>query len=177
MLRGVAIGLVVLGGAVAAFAADFRVVALFNGRAELSVPAAFERMTDEMRAVKYPTNNPPQDVYTDEDGTVNVAASMKPMQAPPKIGDMVAAKSDAIGKVRKVSNWHDKGTRTINGREFGFLEFTVGALDTDVYNYIYFTFDGGQLIMFTVNSTTGKLDAWKETLKAVVASTHIIAAP
>lgn len=177
MLRGVAIMLVVLSWAGLAAADDLRTVTLLEGRAELSVPKTFERMTDEIRRIKYPTNTPPQDVYTDEDGTVNVAASVRAMPAPPKMTDVVAAISESVGRARNVSKWHDKGTRMINGREFGFLEFTVVTLDTEVYNYIYFTFDRGQFIMFTVNSTTGKLDAWKETLKAVVASTRVIAAP
>lgn len=161
--------------AVVAAAADLREQTLLNGRAQVSIPSELKLMTDEMKRIKYPTANPPKEVYTDERGTVNVAASILPMSGPAKLDDIVAAMAQAISRVRNVSTWHGKGTRTINGRDFGYLEFTALTLDTEVYSYIYFTLDGGELIMFTVNSTVGKLGAWKNSLKNVVSSTHILA--
>jgi hypothetical protein len=146
---------------------------MLGGRVELTVPSELVPMTEEMKKVKYPTNNPPQEVLTDERGTVNVASSLAPKPPAAKPDQLVVAMATAIGRMRNISIWHDKGTTTINGREFGFLEFTGLTLDTEVYSYIYFTFEGEEMIVLTVNSTISKLPEWKSALKKVVASTRI----
>ena len=51
---------------------------MLGGRVELATPSELSPMTDEMKKVKYPTSNPPQEVLTDERGAVNVAGSMRP---------------------------------------------------------------------------------------------------
>jgi hypothetical protein len=130
-------------------------------------------MSDEMKRVKYPTNNPPQEVLTDERGTVNIGASIRPMPTGATLDDMVKATATAIGRMRNIPTWHDKGTTTINGREFGFLEFTGLTVDTEVYSYIYFTFESDQVVLLTVNSTMSKLPEWRTALKKIVASTRI----
>jgi hypothetical protein len=177
MLRGIgfALALIALAWMGSALAADSSVTSILNGQAEIAIPVEFTLMSDELKRFKYPTGNPPQEVYTDEDGAVNIAATTRALGNTPKLAEMVTALSAAVGRARNIPQWHDKGTRTINGRDFGYLEFTVTTIDTEVYNYIYFTFEDGKLIMLTVNSTVGKLAAWKDRLKASVDSTRIVA--
>lgn len=161
---------------VAAAAHELRAEKILDGKAEISIPSEFTVMSDEMKHVKYPTGNPPQVVFTDEDGAINVAASTRHI-GPAKLKDMVPALANTISRVRNITTWHDKGLRTINGREFAFLEFTAAAVDTDTYNYIYFTLDGPELLMFTVNCTVAKAPQWRETLHKSVSSTRILTGP
>lgn len=146
---------------------------MLDGRVELTAPSELVPMTDEMKKVKYPTSNPPQEVLTDDRGAVNIAGSIRPKPPAAKLEEMVDVMATAIGRMRNIATWHDKGVTKINGRDFGFLEFTGLALDTEVYSYIYFTFEGDQMILLTVNSTTAKLPKWKSALEKVVASTRI----
>lgn len=146
---------------------------MLGGRVELTTPSDLAAMTEEMKKVKYPTSNPPQEVLTDERGAVNVAGSIRPKPPAAKLEEMVGVMATAIGRMRNIATWHDKGVTKINGRDFGFLEFTGLALDTEVYSYIYFTFDDDQMILLTVNSTTAKLPQWKSALRKIVASTRI----
>lgn len=140
MLRILTVVAAVLGAATFAAAENLKSATLLDGKVVISLPESFVAMTEEMKRFKYPTGTPPDLVFTDEAASVNVA--LRVVAAPAKSGDMGAMASaiaEQISKVRNIPTWHGKGARTIGGREFGYLEFTSAALDTNVYNYMYFT--------------------------------------
>lgn len=171
------VALIVLGVIGSAKGAELSVKSILGGRAEISVPAALTPMSDEYKLVKYAGANPPQDAFSDEEGTVSVAASVRsgPGAPPPPIDEMVSGMATGFDRVRRVT-WIAKGKRTINGREFGFLEFKATTIDSEVYNYLYFTFEGTDMFVFTVNSAVETLEIWKGTFEEIIASTRILPA-
>lgn len=169
----VRVALIVLGFIGLAKGSELSLKSILGGRAEISVPAALAPMTDEYKLFKYPGANPPQDAFSDKEGTVSVAASMRSLPGIPPIDEMVSGMATGFDRVRKIV-WIDKGKRTINGREFGFLEFKATTIDSEVYNYLYFTFDGSDMIVFTANSAIETLETWKGTLEEIIASTRIL---
>lgn len=158
-----------------AIAADVREQSLIDGKATISLPAELSLMPDDMKKLKYPTANPPQEVYSNERGTVSVAVAARPYPGTTTIKDLTAASAAGLNKAGNVADWHKIGLRTIDGREFGVLEFTSKAADTTIYNHIYLTKRGDELLVFTVNSTTGLLEEWRAKLEAIVASTRVSA--
>ena len=158
-----------------AWPSELRVQKMLGGRAELTVPVELALMDDETRRTRYPGEGGPSEVLADASGRVSIVAGIQKIPSR-TIDEMLSAMVAGIGRGRTFEAWHDKGKRIINGREFGFVEFTARATEASVYNYIYFTFYGDQLIMFTVNSTTEKLPEWKTVLHDVVSSTRILAA-
>jgi hypothetical protein len=155
-------------------AGETKSVKFLDGLVQISVPAALGPMPEELKRLKYPVGNPPREVFSDEDGAVNVAANRT---AFPKGGNLdetaVESSATTIGRIRNITAWHFKGLRDIGGRRFGVLEFTGKAIDTDVYSYIYFTQVDDTLVLLTVNSTVNKLPEWKAALMDAVASTRI----
>jgi hypothetical protein len=159
--------------ALQARAEDVREQSLLGGKATVSLPAELVAMPDEMKKLKYPTANPPQEVYANERGTISVAVSASPYPGSHTLKALTPAMAAGLNKAGNVADWHKIGLRTIDGREFGVLEFNSKAVDTEIYNHIYITKRGDELIVFTVNSTVGLLDEWRSKFEAIVESTRV----
>ncbi|MEQ1754241.1 MAG: hypothetical protein ABL973_08905 [Micropepsaceae bacterium] len=157
-----------------ATASEMKTVSMLDGKVELSIPAVFLPMSDDMKKIKYSGANPPRDIYTDERGTVNIGANIAAYPKGKSMAEMLSLLSTSMERVRNISSWDHKELRVIGGREYGVLECTVKTLDTEVYNFIYFTRSGDKLIVITTNSTVEKLSEWKAALMESVESTKIV---
>jgi hypothetical protein len=51
----------------------YRTVFLYGNKLQLSIPSYFTVMTSLMKQSKYPSGNSPDVIYTNEEGTVNIA--------------------------------------------------------------------------------------------------------
>lgn len=162
---------VVFGSCASALAAD---QTLLGGKATVTLPADLTPMSEELKKAKYAGANAPQEVFGNERGTVSFAAKAGAYPKVPSLDALVGAMAAGIDKAGIVASWKNKGTKKIGDQEFGVLEFTSKAADTELYNHIYFTKRGDEMIVFTVNSTVGLLDEWRDRLDAVVASTRIV---
>lgn len=140
------------------------------------LPAELVPMDEQTRRAWHRDDSPPQDLFGAEGGAVSVAISVRQLPSI-TLNDMLSAMVRGTRKSPNIDRWHDDGKRIINGREFGYVEFTARVAEIDVYNYIFFTVEGGFLITFVVNCTGEKLPAWKTVLDEVVSSTRILAFP
>jgi hypothetical protein len=52
---------------------DYRTISLYGNKYQLSIPGYFTEMSSLMKGSKYPRGNSPDVVYTNEEGTVNIA--------------------------------------------------------------------------------------------------------
>jgi hypothetical protein len=152
---------------------DVREQTLLGGKASISLPVGIDVMPEEMKNAKYPGANAPQEVFGNERGTVSVAIAAKPYPGSISIPALTKATATGLNQGGNIATWHKIGLRTIDGREFGVLEFNSKGADTDIYNHIYLTKRGDELVVFTVNSTVGLLDEWRGKLEAVVESTRV----
>lgn len=144
---------------------------LFSNKVELLLPKSFGIMPEEMLKLKYPNSNRPTLVYSDEDGTVNIAfnhTTSKAAQA-----QIETYKNVFISTFKTsypTAEWEATGVKEINGRKVGFLEVTTPAVDTKVYNYLFFTDLDGRLLICTFNCTVEKKAEWAEVAKKIVNS-------
>ena len=58
----------------------------------------------------------------------------------------------------------------MNGRKVGFVELITPAIDTKVYNLIFFTDLNGQLLLCTFNCTEKNIGQWQPAAKEIMAS-------
>lgn len=174
-MRAAIVGFAFLCIAFAAIAGEVRVQKILGGRGELSLPAELTPMDEQTRRAWHRDDNPPQDLFGAEGGAVSLATSVRQLPSV-KLDDMLSAMVAGTRSAPGTESWHGHGKRIINGREFGYVEFTARVGEVGLYNYIYFTIDGNLMITFVVNCPTAKLPAWKSVLDEVVSSTRIFAA-
>jgi len=134
---------------------------LLNDRLELKIPKAFGVMSEEMMKTKYPSERRPTLVYTNETGGINVALNLTQNQANQ---DVLQAYTDNFVKtftqLYPSATWKGSGVIDINGKNIGFLELITPAIDTEIYNLMFFTDLDGKLLLCTFNCTVENIDEW-----------------
>jgi len=144
---------------------------LLDGRVELLVPTYFKIMTPEMLSKKYPSQNKPDLVLTDDDGTVNIVVSLlKQHVQESQIGDFKDFQLNSLKKMRPDSKFLEDGVKTTNGKSIGYFKFISTAIDQKVFNYYFFTSLDGRILLLTFNCTEKLLPEWSETAQTIVSS-------
>ena len=153
---------------------DLQTKLLLNEKVELKVPKDFEIMNDEMMKLKYPSERRPTLVYTNKSGGINVALNLTKNKANQ---DLIAPYKDNFVTTFKnmypSAEWKESGVKEINGRKVGFLELITPAIDTKIYNLMFFTDLDGQLLLCTFNCTEKSIKEWEPTAKEIMKSLKI----
>ena len=138
------------------------------GGFSLKIPKDFKIMSDEMLKIKYPTENPPSLVYTNERGTINIAlvmndVSIKNTQIEEYIKLMESTYKE-YSKNTKINFWER------NNHKIGELEFNTQASDTEIYNNIIAFSIDGKLRLVNFNCTKELSEEWKEISEFIIKS-------
>lgn len=130
-------------------------VSLRGGRVSFVLPPDLRAMTPAQITQKYPAGpNTPQHVYANAPANVSIAVTFSPARVAP--GDLEKLKTVLERSIsqRPGTRWIKREMTTLNGRRFIHLEMTTQALDTSVYNDMYFTSLDGKMLGFNFNATT-----------------------
>lgn len=153
---------------------DLEKKSLLNDRIELKIPSEFDIMSEAMMMVKYPSANRPELVYTNDSGGINVALSLSGNPASQEsIPDFADQFVGVFKNAYPSADWKGNGVKTINGRKVGYLELVTPALDTEIYNLMFFTDLDGQLLICTFNCVKQDLSEWQSAGKEIMNSLRI----
>ncbi|MFN8251219.1 MAG: hypothetical protein U0V75_04995 [Ferruginibacter sp.] len=144
---------------------------LFDGKVEILLPKNFGLMPEDMLKAKYPSNNRPTLVYTNEGGSVNLAFNHTSSRASQQV---IEQYRNVLASTFKSSYpnavWEANEVRTINNRKVGVIIVTTQAVDTKIYNQLFFTDVDGRLLIGTFNCTVEEKAAWKESAGKILHS-------
>ncbi|GKX57355.1 hypothetical protein SOASR030_34670 [Leminorella grimontii] len=133
----------------------------------INVPKGFTPMDEAMKKVKYPSENRPAVVFTDERGKVNVALSAG--KAPLKAEQLNTYKDYMLQAMR---NYHPAAESvTIDGnRKAWLIHFTSKAIDTDIHNAMLVTSYKDKMVLVAFNCTADLWSTYKSSVKASLLS-------
>lgn len=138
------------------------VKSLLSDKIEILLPKGFEIMSEEMLKTKYPSEKRPTIVYTNKEGSINVAFNH--LQSKASIEQLPEYKKTFENTFKKLypsATWYSNEIRKINNRDTGILEFLTPAVDTQIYNLIAFTPVDRKLLLISFNCTKEQMEAWK----------------
>lgn len=144
---------------------------ILGDRVEILIPKNFEIMSEEMMKAKYPSERRPTLVYTDGTGGINVAFNHTVNKATQQQID--AFKENFVTAFKNMypsAEWKGSGIKEINGRKVGYLELLTPAIDTKIYNLMFFTDLEGRLLLCTFNCVEKKQTDWIEPAKQIMNS-------
>jgi len=147
---------------------------ILNDKVEILLPKEFEIMSEDMMKLKYPSERRPTLVYTDKTGGINVAFNHTASNATQQQID--AYKDNFVSMFKNLyptAEWRGTGTNEINGRKVGYIELTTPAIDTKIYNLMFFTDLDGRLLLCTFNCVDKKQKDWIDTAKQIMNSLTI----
>jgi len=141
---------------------NLKIKSLLDDHVEIMIPEDFKIMSEEMLKLKYPSANRPTIVYTNESGSINVALNLTTSSASQElIPQFKEALQNTFKQVYPSAKWKGSGINTINDKKVGYLELITPAIDTEVYNLIFFTDVNSQLLLCTFNCTVQYLKEWQ----------------
>lgn len=137
---------------------------------EIKLPADFKLMEANVLAVKYPPNNKPSEVYTNEEATVNIA--FKKTEQPLtelKVyaeGKKLEQQLTSNGKVQLISSEQIKA----NGNNIHVFSFYSNAIDTRIYNLMFIFSLKGKMVIGSFNCTLTSQGQWQVTAYEIIRS-------
>ena len=141
---------------------NLKTKSLLDDNVEIMIPEDFNIMSEEMLKLKYPSANRPTIVFTNESGSINVALNLTASSASQNlIPQFKEVLQNSFKQVYPTAKWKDDGINIINNKKVGFLELITPAIDTQVYNLIFFTDVNSQLLLCTFNCTVQYLEEWQ----------------
>jgi hypothetical protein len=153
---------------------DLETKSLLNNKVELKIPKAFDIMSEELMKLKYPSERRPTLVYSNESGGINVALNLTQNKANSKL--IPSYKDNFVQTFKNLypsAEWKDSGVMTINGKEVGYLELVTPAMDTEIYNLVFFTDLDGKLLLCTFNCTKKSINEWTPIAKEIMHSLKV----
>lgn len=136
---------------------------LLDEKVEILLPTDFELMPENLLKIKYPSERRPTLVYSDETGGINLAFNHTASKLTQP--EIEAARKEFVGMFKGIypsAEWKDTGVKEINGRKVGFLELITPAIDTEIYNLMFFTDLEDRLLLCSFNCVVKKQKAWLE---------------
>lgn len=153
---------------------DLKIKSLLNEKVELKIPSDFNIMSEKLMKMKYPSERRPTLVYSNESGGINVALNLTQNKASQElIEPYVANLVKTFKNVYPSAEWKESGIKEINGKKVGYLELVTPAIDTEIYNLIFFTDLEGKLLLCTFNCTKESISEWTPTAKEIMNSLKI----
>ena len=134
---------------------------LLNDKVELAIPSDFDIMSEDLMKLKYPAERRPTLVYSNESGGINVALNLTQNQANQSVIPAIQENFEQTFKnLYPSAEWKSKGVKEINGRQVGFLELITPAIDTEIYNLMFYTDLDSMLLLCTFNCTRNEMEEW-----------------
>jgi hypothetical protein len=147
---------------------------ILNDKVEILLPKEFGIMSEEMMKTKYPSERRPTLVYTNKTGGINVAFNHTASKASQT--QIEAYKDNFVGTFKNLypsAEWKGTGVKEINGRKVGYMELITPAIDTKIYNLMFFTDLDGRLLLCTFNCVEKERQNWTESAKQIMNSLTI----
>lgn len=147
---------------------------MVEGRVSLLMPAGLELMDEEALAFKYPSDRRPTQVYTDESGMLNLIVNhTAESMAAEGLDQARQFTEEMFGKMDPTAEWVASEMRTVQGREWFYLDFRSTASGLPIRNMMAATSLGGTMLMVSANMTDALEADWVAPVEAVLASVQV----
>lgn len=150
---------------------DFEVQELFDKKMSIALPKGMVPMAEEMVKIKYPSENRPQLIYTNEKGTVNFTFShfTLPIQKEETIQAIQQFKN-LIKKLHPANLFYEMKEEEIEDTKLSWFDFKGYAIDSQSYNLVYVTPIEKTILHGSFNCPFGDAAEWKKAVLPVILS-------
>lgn len=142
---------------------EFRKEQIFDGKMQMMLPSSFTDMPMELAKLKYPMEQRPQVIKTNEATDINFTFSLTDQ---PLTNDQVKQVRDNLKRVLKTvrpdMRFTEEGMEETGERSIGWFELTYSGIDTKIYNIMYFTPIAGKMMHGIFNCPVREAVNWKK---------------
>lgn len=140
----------------------FEKTELFDHKMQIMLPKSFTDMSIELAKLKYPMEQRPQVIKTNEATDINFTFSLLDQ---PLTNSQVKTAKDSLKKIMKTvrpdMRFTEDGMENVEGRTIGWFELIYNGLDGKLYNIMYFTPVDGKMLHGIFNCPLKEAENWK----------------
>ncbi len=144
---------------------------VLNGKMSLLLPLDFIQMDESTLLVKYPSvGNRPNEVYTNEKGSVNIAFNhtLNTINESELLQVQIAIQQQ-LSNTKGIEILKTTELK-INSADFITIEFMSNAIDTKIFNLMFITTLEDKLLLGSFNCTINEYAEWQPISKKIINS-------
>jgi len=147
---------------------------IIEGRLYMAIPSDYMLMPPELARVKYPSENRPDIIFSDEEGSISINFSLTGDKLQNEdIEDAKDYLQDVVLKMKPSSKILSSEIIEEETR-IGYFDFISPAIDGDIYNLMFIFSLDGQFILGTFNCMDMDKAQWLEIAGQMLRSIRII---
>ena len=154
---------------------EFQRRTILNSRLSVLMPESFVIMPLELAEKKYPAIQRPEEIYTNNETTVNFCVSLKNDIATNK--DIPHAKDliqQAVMRMNAGSSVINSEIIEVSGINIAYFDFCSAALDMDIYNMMFFLSVDNRIVVGSFNCPWQNMDAWKPVIEQMFETVEMV---
>ena len=154
---------------------EFEQKEFFDEKFKIYMPNNFDDMPEKDRKLKYPSENRPKIIKSNDDGTINFTLSIIES---PLSEDSVEELKDGMMMIVKKTNpvnvFYENGILEVNEKNIGFFEYKSSAIDDYIYNVMYFLEFQEKTLMGTFCCRYDDYEEWRDVIFEVLKKIEVI---
>lgn len=141
----------------------FERVSLLENKFSVMLPNSYKDMPSELAKLKYPHENRPQIIKTNEDTTVNFAFALYGQDfSEAQVESATNGMKSGLSRVSHGARFFDTVfEHTEDGVKFGYFDFLTTALDMEMYQLFAFVPVRGKFLHAIFNAPASAMRAWR----------------
>ena len=154
---------------------EFEQMKFYEERVLLYIPKDFNDMPIEARKIKYPSENRPEIIKCNEEGSITFTLNIIDS---PLSDDYVCELKDGMKMIIKKTNpanvFYEDGVLEVNEKNIGYFEFKSSAIDDFLYNLMFFLEFEEKTLMGTFSCRYGEYKEWRDIIFEILNRLRII---
>ena len=147
---------------------QFREAKMFENEVGIFIPSTFKDMKPEDAKKKYFSEQRPEIIKTNEDGTVNFSFSMVDREIKPEqLANVIQEFYLVLKRFQPMSVCLEDGTESAHNVPFAWMEFISTALDDNLFNTLIIYPVGRKLLMVMFSCPFEKRLDWSRCLSEI----------
>ncbi|AOR23484.1 hypothetical protein [Clostridium taeniosporum] len=142
---------------------EFEETEFFDGALKIYIPNTFEDMSEESRKFKYPSENRPEIIKCNEDGSI--AITLKIIDSPlddDHIEEIKGIMKLITQRLNPANIYFDEGIIEVDKKNIGYFDYKSSAIDDFLYNVMFFLEFQGKTLMGTFSCGYSEYKQWKD---------------
>lgn len=150
---------------------EFKEMGFFDDTLEIQIPTNFIDMPDEFSRLKYPSDNRPQIIKTDDTGSINITLNLVPQNIEDQqILEVKEGIKNLLKRLNPSYLFLEEGVETIEEKNVGFFEFKSPTLDDSLFNLMFFIELNHNVMMGVFNCPYSQHRAWRPIARQIMQS-------
>ena len=154
---------------------EFEETEFFEERLNMYIPKDFQDMPLEARKFKYPSENRPEIIKCNEDGSIAITLNIidSPLDEE-RVEELKDGMKMIIKKTNPANVFYEDGVIEVNSKNIGFFEFKSSAIDDFIYNLMFFLEFEEKTLMGTFSCLYKDYRDWRDVIFQVINTIKVV---